>query len=67
MEPYYQMSKKDGALGKDSLLLAYPFDFIPLVPIKAAKDRYVGSSLEQTITVFHHSTVHCSIIRADYQ
>lgn len=39
MEPYYQLSKKDGALGKDSLLLAYPFDFIPLVPIKAAKER----------------------------
>lgn len=39
MEPYYQLSKKDGALGKDSLLLAYPFDFIPLVPIKAAKKR----------------------------
>ncbi|KAJ4993417.1 hypothetical protein SVAN01_00965 [Stagonosporopsis vannaccii] len=40
MEPYYQLSKKDGALGKDSLLLAYPFDFIPLVPIKAAKKRH---------------------------
>jgi len=39
MEPYYQLSKKDGALAKDSLLLAYPFDFIPLVPIKAAKQR----------------------------
>lgn len=38
MEPYYQLSKKDGALGKDSLLLAYPFDFMPLVPIKAAKE-----------------------------
>jgi hypothetical protein len=41
MEPYYQLSKENGALGKDSLLLHYPFDFIPLVPIKAAKDRYV--------------------------
>jgi hypothetical protein len=39
MEPYYQLSKPDGALGRDSLLLHYPFDFIPLVPIKAAKDR----------------------------
>jgi hypothetical protein len=39
MEPYYQLSKDDGALGKDSLLLHYPFDFIPLVPLKAAKDR----------------------------
>ncbi|KAF1928282.1 uncharacterized protein M421DRAFT_5341 [Didymella exigua CBS 183.55] len=40
MEPYYQLSKEKGALGKDSLLLAYPFDFIPLVPIKAAKERH---------------------------
>lgn len=39
MEPYYQLSKKNGALGRDSLLLAYPFDFIPLVPIKAARER----------------------------
>ena len=39
LEPYYQLSKKDGALGKDSLLLHYPFDFVPLVPFKAAKDR----------------------------
>lgn len=39
MEPYYQLSRKGGALGKDSLLLHYPFDFIPLVPIKAARDQ----------------------------
>jgi hypothetical protein len=39
MEPYYQLSKENGALGKDSLLLHYPFDFIPLVPLKALRDR----------------------------
>lgn len=39
LEPYYQLSKKDGALGKDSLLLHYPFSFIPLVPLKAFRDR----------------------------
>jgi hypothetical protein len=39
MEPYYQLSKENGALGKDSLLLHYPFDFIPLVPLKAFRDR----------------------------
>jgi hypothetical protein len=39
MEPYYQLSKKDGALGKDSLLLQYPFSFVPLVPFKAFRDR----------------------------
>lgn len=41
MEPYYQLSKENGALGKDSLLLHYPFSFIPLVPVKAFRDRYV--------------------------
>ena len=40
MEPYYQLSKEQGALGKDSLLLHYPFDFVPLVPLKAARDRH---------------------------
>ncbi|CAI9628309.1 unnamed protein product [Alternaria burnsii] len=40
MEPYYQLSKEFGALGKDSLLLQYPFDFLPLVPFKAAKDGH---------------------------
>ena len=39
MEPYYQLSKENGALGKDSLLLHYPFDFLPLVPLKACRDR----------------------------
>lgn len=40
MEPYYQLSKENGALGKDSILLQYPFDFLPLVPIKAARDKH---------------------------
>jgi hypothetical protein len=39
MEPYYQLSKENGALGKDSLLLHYPFDFLPFVPFKACRDR----------------------------
>ncbi|KAF2125447.1 hypothetical protein P153DRAFT_425843 [Dothidotthia symphoricarpi CBS 119687] len=40
MEPFYQLSKENGALGRDSLLLQYPFDFLPLVPIKALRDRH---------------------------
>ncbi|KAF2179852.1 hypothetical protein K469DRAFT_730476 [Zopfia rhizophila CBS 207.26] len=40
LEPYYQLSKPEGALGKDSLLLHYPFDFIPLVPVKAFRSRH---------------------------
>jgi hypothetical protein len=39
MEPYYQLSKENGALGKDSLLLQYPFSFIPLAPLRAFRDR----------------------------
>ncbi|KAH8731942.1 hypothetical protein GQ44DRAFT_735638 [Phaeosphaeriaceae sp. PMI808] len=40
LEPYYQLSKENGALGKDSLLLHYPFSFIPLAPFKAFRDRH---------------------------
>lgn len=40
-EPYRQMSKPNGALGKNSILLHYPFDFIPFVPLYAFHRRYV--------------------------
>ena len=40
-EPYRQMSKPGGALGKDSILLHYPHDFMPLVPFASFKRRYV--------------------------
>ncbi|OAL49498.1 hypothetical protein IQ07DRAFT_568465 [Pyrenochaeta sp. DS3sAY3a] len=36
-EPYRQLSKSAGVHGRDSLLLHYPFDFIPAVPVRAAK------------------------------
>jgi hypothetical protein len=39
LEPYYQLSRELGASGKHSLLLHYPFDFIPFVPITAARNR----------------------------
>jgi hypothetical protein len=44
LEPYYQLSKANGAWGKDSLLLSYPFDFLPFVPFGSFKNR-----LAQTI------------------
>jgi hypothetical protein len=44
MEPYYQLSKENGALGKDSLLLQYPFSFLPFAPIRAFRDKYVTLS-----------------------
>lgn len=40
VEPYYQLSQPDGAWGKDSLLISYPFDFLPFVPFSALKSRY---------------------------
>jgi hypothetical protein len=45
LEPYYQLSKPGGAWGKDSLLLSYPFDFLPFVPFVSFKNRLVLTSL----------------------
>jgi hypothetical protein len=39
IEPYRQLRRSEGALGKDSLLLHYPFDFLPFVPFVAFKKR----------------------------
>jgi hypothetical protein len=39
LEPWFQLSKPDGASAEDSLLLQYPFDFLPFVPIRAARRR----------------------------
>lgn len=33
LEPYFQLSKLEGASGKDSILLNYPFEFLAYVPI----------------------------------
>ena len=37
LEPFFQLSHPDGALAQESLTLHYPLDFLPFVPIKAAK------------------------------
>ncbi|OBT46370.1 hypothetical protein VE00_02735 [Pseudogymnoascus sp. WSF 3629] len=39
LEPWFQLSKPEGATAEDSLLLQYPFDFMPFVPIRAARRR----------------------------
>ena len=41
LEPYFQLSNPGGASASDSILLRYPFDFLALVPIIAAKRRFV--------------------------
>jgi hypothetical protein len=45
LEPYHQLGKTGGAWGKDSLLLSYPFDFLPFVPFVSFKNRLVLTSL----------------------
>lgn len=40
MQPWFELSKPEGAKAINSLFLDYPYDFIALVPFKAAKERY---------------------------
>ncbi|KAK6513935.1 hypothetical protein TWF506_008365 [Arthrobotrys conoides] len=37
LEPWFELSKPNGATAKNSILLCYPFDFLAFVPFKAAK------------------------------
>lgn len=37
LQPYWQLSRKGGARGNDSVLLHYPFDFVASVPLKAIR------------------------------
>ena len=39
LEPYFQLSQPKGALAEHSLLLRYPMEYLPLVPLKAARLR----------------------------
>ncbi|KAL8871434.1 MAG: hypothetical protein Q9174_002731 [Haloplaca sp. 1 TL-2023] len=50
LEPYFQLSKKDGAEAKDSLQLHYPFDFIALAPIRAFRRRHWSVFFSGTTT-----------------
>ena len=38
-EPYFQLSRPDGATGEDTILLDYATDFIALVPLRALRRR----------------------------
>jgi hypothetical protein len=40
LEPFVQLSRSNGAFGRDSVLLQYPFDFVAFVPFAAARRRY---------------------------
>jgi hypothetical protein len=39
LEPWFQLSKPNGMTAKNSILLQYPFDFLPFVPIQATRRR----------------------------
>jgi hypothetical protein len=41
MQPWLELSKPEGAMGRDSLFLDYPFEFVAFVPFTSAKKRYV--------------------------
>ena len=41
LEPWYQLGRPTGCTAGESILLDYPADFLPLIPFKAAKQRYV--------------------------
>ncbi|XEV06360.1 hypothetical protein FSHL1_011647 [Fusarium sambucinum] len=40
MQPWFEMSKHDGATAENSLFLDYQYDFVALVPFKAAKQKH---------------------------
>ena len=44
LQPYFQLSRRQGALGKDSILLHYPFDFVASVPVNSFRKRFIGPS-----------------------
>ena len=49
-EPHRYLLKAGGALGKDSLLLHCPFDFVPFVPFTAARRRPVLENFDTKAT-----------------
>jgi hypothetical protein len=38
-QPYHLLSREDGALGRESLLMTYSSDFLPFVPFYALRNR----------------------------
>ncbi|GKU16650.1 unnamed protein product [Fusarium langsethiae] len=40
MQPWFELSKRDGVTAENSLFLDYQYDFVGLVPFKAAKHRH---------------------------
>ncbi|KAH0366132.1 hypothetical protein KCU65_g5613, partial [Aureobasidium melanogenum] len=51
LQPYVQLSRKHGALGNDSILLHYPFDFVALVPFAAIRRKHWPTFLASAAVV----------------
>ncbi|RFU35191.1 hypothetical protein B7463_g1109, partial [Scytalidium lignicola] len=49
LEPWFQLSKQEGASSTDSLLLQYPFDFLPFIPITAFRRKHWSVFISGTI------------------
>lgn len=39
MQPWFELSKPEGATAENSMFLGYPYDFFATIPVKAAKRR----------------------------
>ncbi|KAL7933987.1 hypothetical protein V8C35DRAFT_302939 [Trichoderma chlorosporum] len=51
MQPWFELSKPEGATAENSMFLDYPYDFIATVPIKAARRRHWPVFFAGTVTV----------------
>lgn len=51
LEPWFQLARKNGSLGSDSLLLRYPLQFLPVVPVQAARKRQWVVVLASTVMI----------------
>ncbi|KAM0477581.1 hypothetical protein ACHAPX_005895 [Trichoderma viride] len=51
MQPWFELSKPEGATAKNSMFLDYPYDFIATVPVKAARRRHWPVFFAGTVTV----------------
>ncbi|KAG9757491.1 hypothetical protein KCU73_g4382, partial [Aureobasidium melanogenum] len=51
LQPYVQLSRQHGALGNDSILLHYPFDFVAFVPFAAIRRKHWPTFLASAAVV----------------
>ncbi|KAL6897586.1 hypothetical protein GGI43DRAFT_97388 [Trichoderma evansii] len=51
MQPWFELSKLEGATAENSMFLSYPYDFMATIPFKAAKRRHWPVFFAGTVTV----------------